>query len=429
MKKSIFTGLLLAMTLPSWLSCDKDLLNNDQSDSNVKVVWESELALPINPALGKNYMPAVDENGNTYVMMRDWADDDGGYVLQAFDMNGEVKWTKTEPDDNVHNQMVMYANGMLYYPTKRKIVCVNTSDGSEEWSYVCPDSLWTSGNMVMSNQQLITSFTGFTADHSYIFAFDPYSGDIDAYTAAGGRNENYTLAAVGSYLYLTFNKLNKYQVNTGTIDLIWSVLLPGNQSEADDTYTNMTNDIVVDPDNDNIYFTYENFRQYNEEWLVAYNKDGDLLWSSEVYASTHLTVDFDNHLYVSNGSLHKLDGNTGRLIWSAEPPSETMGLGNSIDAVVQGNDEVLYAGDYFGVYGISTKGEVKFTAFPSSITGDETPLTFVNLLGNGNIVVLAMATDEGSAKLYCLACSSDGVKDNIWAKIGATASNSFNLTE
>jgi hypothetical protein len=69
-------------------SCKKDEIIDDDNNNqatDAKTEWTKPLALPINPALGKNYMPAVDGNDNIYVLMRNFEGDGYGYAMQKFD--------------------------------------------------------------------------------------------------------------------------------------------------------------------------------------------------------------------------------------------------------------------------------------------------------------------------------------------------------
>jgi len=417
----------MILTLVFTTSCNKDK-NNPSDDS--EVVWSANLELFINPALGRNYMPAVDENDNIYVMMADWDGNAGlGYALQAFDKDGKQLWIKTDDNVSVFTQMVTYFDGKIIYPTSSQIVCLNSSDGTEAWTYTPPDSLQTTYSIAIANNQLVAFISGFTSEYSYIYSFNPANGNINATEAFGGREEVCAMAANGSTLYITYNSLSSYNINTNSIDLNWSSLLPNNNAYYEDTYRNMLNDITIDPVNGNIFFAYENPTQYGEKWLIAYDKNGNKLWENETFQATHITACAENELYVSYDNLFKLNGQSGSQIWEAVPPSETMGLGNSINSTVYGNDDVLYAGDIYGIYGINNQGTEKYSAFPTSITGNGTPFTYVTLLSNGNIIVLAMSVDPDTepAKIYCLKASSGGVKKNIWAKWGANAANTFNL--
>jgi len=80
----ISIGIFWAIAMLS--SCKKnEITDNNNPLIDAKTEWTKTLAVPINPALGQNYMPAVDENDNIYVLMQDWENMDGGYILQAFD--------------------------------------------------------------------------------------------------------------------------------------------------------------------------------------------------------------------------------------------------------------------------------------------------------------------------------------------------------
>lgn len=418
-------------------ACKKD--NNNEAEKNEKnepkptvdIVWKSSLSCNINPSMGYNYMPAVDENDNIYVMMIDWTNQQNGYVLQALDINGSILWTKSVNNDGVHRQMVTYYKGMLFYATKTKIMSLNASTGDELWSFACPDTLSTTQAMAISNQQLITVFSGNFSFYSHVAAIDPFNGNLNAMQVIGNRGEIHAIAAMGNDIYLTYNKIIKMRINSATIDLTWQQLLPNNTDEFDITYRNMYNDVVIDPDNGNIYFTYGNIYMPNEKWLIAYDLNGNKLWESASFAAEHITVDQGNALYVSNGKLVKLNGNNGKQIWTANPPDVPAGSAFKINSVVHGSNDVMYCGDYYGLCGINNAGAEQFKALMSSITTDDTPFTYVTLLSNGDIIVLAMAPSNSSnSPIYRIKNRpNSGVKASIWAKWGANRANTFNLLD
>lgn len=421
--------IVIVIVVLNW-SCSKtdSTATPTPQPESVQVVWKNDLAVKINPAIGRNYMPAVDENNNIYVLMNNLETD--GWVMQAFNVSGTLLWTENSSSENAIRQIPTYYEGRLYFATHSKIICLDASTGNLLWDLNPADSVETTTDIVISNHQLVTVFSGFTAEHSYVAAIDPTTGDISAFKALGSRGQIFKLAAVGSYFYVCYNNLYKYQNNTGTIDLEWMQTLPGNIDANDETYRILYGDMVIDPNNDNVYLTYSNPTDYGTDVLIAYDLSGNMLWKKDGVSATHLSVDFDNNLYVSNSDLIKYNGNNGAEIWTATPPSETMGMGNEIDAITHGQNGVMYAGDVYGVYGIDANNQNQFQAFPNSIAGAQTPLTYATLLSNGNVVVLGMAKDENSsAQIYCIKEESEGVKPNIWAKWGANAANTFNLYE
>lgn len=430
MKKIKLSYLVLVAFFIS--SCD--LLNftgtntfstdEDSTQCETEVVWASNLAVQINPALGRNYMPAIDEDDNIYILMKNW--EDNSYTIQKFNKNGELKWTNIDKENIAFRQYISYYNGKLYYPTNNKIICLNASDGKESWSYTPSDSVETTYSLTITNGNVAIFLSGFTANHSYLTLINAQSGSISSMYAMGSRGDICALASNKSTLYATFNKLYSFSTGSDKIELNWEILLPKNSEDYDDTYTNMDNDIAIDPENGNLYFTYENIHSYGEKWLIAYNKNGNKLWESEVY-SNHITVDFGSQVYVGSSKLYKLNGNSANPFWETSAPDFTFGFG-SFDQVTLGDNGLLFAGDYFGLYGVNSQGETKLKLSNEEAIGVNCPLSFVTLLSNGNIIVMAMAdSDDKGSKIYCLKSDTKGIKKKTWSKWGADAGNTFNL--
>jgi len=425
--RKILLPALLALILSSCV----EVPGIEESDSS-DVLWKSDLGAFINPALGRNYMPAVDENDNIYVLMTDWESDNlNAYVLQAFNKNGEELWKKEEQSETLWKQMPGYYDGNIFYSTMNKIVCLDAADGSEKWVYTPGDTLQTSHSLVIADGKLVVGLPAYTADHSYLFALNISDGSVVATHPVFETRKLFALAANGSTLYAAYNQICSIELGSSGFTENWRTLLPGNNSEYEDTYNNSIDDIVIDPTSGKIYTSISNPYEYNDEKLVAFNISGELLWESTDYACSHPTTNYGDELYIPSGDLYKLDGTDGSLVWSAEPPSETFGFGNSFDCLVYANNDVLYCGDYFGLYGVDKSGQEDLKIFPEALSGTTSPLSFTTLLSNGNIIVLAMSPDPEteSSRIYCIKASTQGTKANIWAKWGANVGNTFNLLE
>ncbi len=425
MKRRYLLSLVVLIAL-GVTSCDK--LTIDPGDE-ANVLWTSELALPINPSLGGNYMPAVDDDDNIYVLMRNfdgglW----GGYAMQKFDKNGNEMWVKqsTEEGYTPHNQMPTFYNNRLYFTTDEKVVCLNAGTGNSEWEYNVPDSmLYITPAIAIVNNQVLITLENFTAEHSYLFALDPASGRVKSTLGITDSRVWLNMAARGNTVYLAYGKLYKVTVNAGgSMHLDWSVQLPG----GDPTYyISFENDIVISPNGD-VSFAYAENRNAQLDHIISYNSSGTKLWEYERSYASHITLDEDGNIYDGGiNDLLKIDAASGQKAWETEPPSETLGFGNSFTAMVHAANGVMYCGDVYGIYGVNYSGEVKYSLFPEKISGTSTPLTDVTLLGNGNIIVMSMGEDGGNGNIHCIEAETEGIAATGWPKRGGDAANTFNV--
>lgn len=426
MPKSNYLFLAVSISLLMISSCKKDdITNNDNNQTDAKTEWSKPLAVPINPALGQNYMPAVDENDNIYVLMRDW-DDNGGYTLQAFDKNGTELWKKTDDNVTPHNQMPTYFQNKLVFTTDKKVICLNASDGSNAWEYNIPDSMLyiTSSIAVVENHILIT-LEKMTAEHSYLFSLNPNNGSVVGTLPVTEDKVWLNMAARGNTVYLAYGYLYKVTVSSnGSMNLDWSVQLPGNDPTY---YFNIEKDMVI-ASNGNVTFAYGEQGNPSMDIIVSYNNQGQKLWEYERQYASRITLDEQGNVYDGGSKdLIKIDGATGQKVWAAKPPSEfeyvSMG---SFTSMIHAQDGNMYCGDTYGIYGSDYAGGIKYSVYSSTLgLGGSVPFSDVTLLSNGNIIVLTMG-DGTNGSIHCIKATTNGIATKGWPKRGANAANTFN---
>ena len=414
-------------------SCKKDEIIDDDNNNqatDAKTEWTKPLALPINPALGKNYMPAVDGNDNIYVLMRNFEGDGYGYAMQKFDKNGNELWVKqsTEAGYTPHNQMPTYFQDKLFFTTDKKVVALNSSDGSIAWEYNIPDSMLfiTQAIAIVENFVLITLENN-TAEYSYLFSLNAGTGSVAGTLAVTSDRVWLNMAARDNTLYLVHGFLYQVTVNSnGSMNLNWSVQLPGNDPTY---YYNFDNDIVIAP-NGNVTFAYGEQSNPSMLKLISYNNNGNKLWEYERQYSSRITLDGQGNVYDGGkDDLIKIDGSSGQKVWSVEPPSEFeyVAMG-SFTSMIHANDGNIYCGDTYGIYGVNSSGELKYSVYSSTLEiGESVPFSDVTLLSNGNIIVLTMG-DGANGSIHCIKGSTKGISTIGWPKRGANAANTFNAS-
>jgi outer membrane protein assembly factor BamB len=421
----LFIAFIFVITLLS--SCEENEIDGDNNNaSDAKTEWTKTLALPINPALGGNYMPAVDENDNIYVLMRDFESPNGGYTMQAFDKNGKELWKKSHKEVTPHNQMPTYFQNKLFFTSDDKVVCLNANDGSTAWEYHLPDSMLfiTSSIAVVENFILIT-LEKETAQHSYLFALNVNNGSVAGTLPITENRVWLNMAARGNTVYLAHGHLYKVTVSAnGSMKLDWSVQLPGNDASY---YYNFEKDMVIAP-NGNVTFAYGEQGNPSMDILISYNNQGQKLWEYERQYASRITLDEQGNVYDGGiKDLIKINGASGEKVWSVKPPSEfEFVLMGSFTSMVHANDGNLYCGDVYGIYGSDSDGKIKYSVYSSTLElGDATPFSDVTLLSNGNIMVLTMG-DGANGSIHCIKAATKGVSTKGWPKRGANAANTFN---
>lgn len=406
-------------------SCKKNEIIDDDNNqtTDAKIEWTKELALPINPALGQNYMPAIDENDNIYVLMSDFNE---GYAMQAFDKNGTELWRKSHNNIYPHNQMPTFFQNKLFFTSDKKVVSLNASDGSYAWEYNIPDSMLfiTSSIAIVENYILVTLESG-TADHSYLFALDPSSGTVVGTLAVSDDRVWLNMAARGNTVYLAHGFLYKVTVGAnGSMNLDWCVQLPGDDPTY---YLNFEKDMVIAP-NGNVTFAYGERANPFTDILISYDNQGQKLWEFERQYASRITLDEQGNVYDGgNKDLIKINGVSGQKVWSVKPPSkfEYVEMG-SFTSMIHAKDGNLYCGDIYGIYGSNYSGEIKYSVYSSTLVlGESVPFSDVTFLSNGNIIVLTMG-DGSNGSIHCIKGNTQGISTKGWAKRGANAANTFN---
>ncbi len=431
MKTKISYVVILSFLLLN--ACKKEETNesnssNNNSNTTTNIVWKKDLALAINPAIGQNYMPAVDENDNIYVLMNNLNGGlNSGHTIQAFDKTGKELWKKVENTITSHNNYLTYFQNKLFYTSAKKIVSMNALNGSVAWEYNLPDSMqhFTSSLAIVENKVLIT-LEALTAKNSYLFALNPSNGEVIGKLAVTPDRVWLNMAAKGNTVYLAHGHLYKVTVNSnGSMSLDWKKQLPGNDPTV---YYNFEKDIVIAP-NGNVTFAYSELANPSMDILISYNSSGEKLWEYDRQYSSRISLDEQGNIYDGGPKdLIKIDGTTGQKVWAVKPPSEfeyvSMG---SFTSMIHAKDGIMYCGDTYGIYGANYSGNIKYSTYSSKLgIGESTPFTDVAMLSNGYIIVMAMG-DGSNGSILCLNTNTQGISTKGWPKRGANAANTFNI--
>lgn len=430
MKKYEIITLAFAAFLLTMASCrkDDDSTNGLQNgNGEMEVLWHNRLEVPVNPHGTSFEMPTLDEQDNIYIMSNDMS---SGYALKAFDKDGNILWDKPGAGNYAVNEYVAYRNNRLYFTASEsmwdfgtRLISLHANDGSLAWDFQLPDSLWyMSKQIAITDNKVLITMRKNTASHSYLFAFDPSNGNITGTLPITENFEDFAIAVKGSTAYLTSDKL--YSINLNTMEVNWSVWLPGN--DDDNRYSENHYSFIGIAGNGNISFSYQINQFAEDRGVVTYSPSGEQLWNREIkWLSNYISIDNHGHVLVScnGGKLFKLNGSNGDQIWQIEVP-----FIGSFNDLILANDGTMYSGDVYGIYGVDENGDLKYHLENKLFTGlNATNLSNISLLGNGNIIVLAMDRDAGNGHIFCLKAGTGGIKAEGWAKSGGNAFNTLSL--
>ena len=432
MKKYNVFIVLLSLITSCIIDDNNPIVNPDKKSNNIEVVWQADLLTAVNPGIDK-YMPAIDEQGNIFVLLSNYIE--SSYSIQAFSKDGKQLWANANIKGNSQHSLITYYKEKLFFTTDNEMICIDAKNGSNIWSYSEPDSLnfLCSWSWAIVNDQVVTTLSYGTADGSYLFSFNTSNGNI-AWTKKISTDNKVAgfVVADESQLYFIDNKISKFDVSSSGAAMVWEQALPGN------TDYKMYNNIRTYPSIDkkgNVIFCYRNPEDSESKHdIISYDKNGNVNWNvtpdlvgGYLAQPQFQMIDSDDNIYHSITDLYKYNGNDGSLSWKAEAPYEFISLG-SISHITIGNDGKLYSGDSFGFYVFDKSGNCINQNLDLQWNGNN-PLTFATLLPNGNVIMLASGKiDSETPQIYCIKGDSGGVKKGIWAKWGANAANTFNLS-
>lgn len=388
-------------------SCGKDdPVNPDNPDDpnnpTSETVWSTNLPHTIQTTT--NHYPAVDDNGNIYLITKEYG---VGSIIQAFDKNGNELWKK-QKDEYPRNYSLSYYNGNIYFLTNKNLICLNAHNGDENWSV--SESI--EEDLEIGNQDNFT-FVGnnlvippINTKGTFLVKLDATSGISNGSIKVCKQNRVVPrIAAKGNTIYIAEDSL--YAISES--GLAWKANIEDTELISKDVY-----DLVITQNNDIVISTKS---EMNNQRCVYLYKADNLLWSKN-YGSNVLTPkisELDNgNLVIANGDLIKVNASDGDEIWKID--GEILKSFETANVASDGN---FYGGNAYGIWGIDNGGN---TVFEFDANGD--PLSNSILQNNENIIVLSMGTDNSI--VHCIKKENTGGNaQNVWSSYGANAANTF----
>ena len=389
-------------------SCGKDdsTNNNNPDDPNnptSETVWSTNLTQTIQTTT--NHYPAIDENGNIYLITKEYG---VGSIIQAFDKNGNELWKK-QKDEYPRNYSVSYYKGNIYFLTNKNLICLNAQNGDEKWSV--SESI--EDDLGIGNQDNFT-FVGNNLVIPLINTKGTFLVKLDASTGINNGSikvckQNRVvprIAAKGNTIYIAEDSI--FAISES--GLAWKANIEDTERTTKDVY-----DLIITQNDDIVVSTKS---EMNNQRSVFLYKSEELLWSTN-FGTDVLTPRIselnNGNLVIAMGDLLTIDATNGNEIWKIE--SEVL---KSFYTANIADDANIYGGNAYGIWGIDDSGN---TVFEFNANGD--PLSNSILQNKENIIVLSMGTENSI--IHCIKKENTGGNSHdVWSGYGANVANTFN---
>ncbi len=406
MKKFYLFVFVAAIAIFS--SCGKNDSANpdnpdDPNDPTSEIVWSTDLSHTIQTTT--NHYPAVDDNGNIYLITKEYG---VGSVVQAFDKNGSELWEKHQ-DKYPRNYSVSYYDGNVYFLTTEELICLDAQNGNEKWSV----SESVEADLGIGNQDNFT-FVGnnlviplINIQGTFLVKLDPSSGHSNGSIQVCKQNRVVPrIAAKGNTIYIAEDSL--YVISESGI--AWRANIENTEHTTKDVY-----DLIITQNNDIVVSTKSEMSNQRNVYLY---KSEELLWSIN-FGTDVLTPKIselsNGNLALAMGNLLTVDAASGNEIWKLN--SEILKSYETANVAANGK---IFGGNAYGIWGIDEDGNTISVFDPNN-----DPISNSILQKGENIIVLSMGTDNSI--IHCVKEeNTGGYAPDLWSGYGANAANTFN---
>ncbi len=390
-------------------SCDTGTLPDPANNQTDRLNWAYDFPTVMAFSL-YNTVPAIDESGNIYIV----ADvQDGGNIIKLSPAGAEV-WVVTESDFPLSR--LIYSDGKLYYINGGKLICLNSSDGSELWS---SDAKGAQEIFAINSQKIYTTnfvdngFLGQTHLCAYDFSgnkvWDTHITYSDTDTICFGA----TIAVNANNIYVGINTevgssnfaIINYVDNGNSVTKQWAWLAPDNFSVGDGTPR--IKDFAID-DNNNLIFGMDNS---NTQYVFSVSNQGVENWHTAVTLPKYISnviVDGSGNCFVSYDKVEKV--NESGVIWSSVAKTDWNYKGLVSKApVLSEAGNLTYENISRIVASVGPNGDYLWEQYwGCELCNDEFHNITINR--NGDIIVV------GKATVYCFKGDGTGLPSKGWPK-------------
>lgn len=421
-----FIAVILTLSLLI-TSCDKDPFKPGEDNDAHPILWQYNYD---QNQIHSDVVPAMDENGNIFFSILEFADGAKNVYVFAIDKEGNGLWNKQYfSATNIVISRVMYIDNKVIYVVRsydplyyyqETIYCLNSLNGNEIWQY-SPDFKNEDiiEAMAVTSDYLVVSakWGGDYPDIDELHYFNIESGSLFKSINLGDDKVK-NISIVGNDIYLgvigsvTF-ATNRYNapklelMNLESNEILWS-FSPEYEDEKDYMFENRS--IAIDGNDRAFCVIREEFGPVPST-LYIINNDGSLASTVVTIEKNPGTVfntliDKNNNFYASTNGYYKYSPG-GDQIWEFYSGT-TVQNSNFITGCILGDNDTIYHAEHGGILNVNTVGEIAWAKYSESkFTNPGYPL----LTNDGNMVVV------GDRYVSCIKGDGAKIQDAPWPRV------------
>lgn len=423
-KLTTFLIVLVTAATFAFSGCEKNSLKPGEDETLHPIIWQYKYD---QHQIHSNVIPAMDEYGNIFFSILEYAEGAKDVYVFANDKDGNAMWDKQySSTNNVIISRVIYIDSKVIYVVRtyddlsyyqETIYCVNADDGSEIWQY-SPDFKY---------EKLIEAMA-VTSDYLIVGAQwgedYPDSGELHYFNISSGTlvksidlgdDEVKNISIVGNNVYLGVRIRNSksyyvpklIKMNLESNNILWS-FSPEYADEMNYIFENRS--IPIDGNG-------RAFCVIREEYGVApstiyiVNDDGTLANTVVIPEKNsgsifNILIDKDNNFYAATPIFSKYSSGGGQ-IWEFQSDTDVPNSNFQTGCILADNDTVYHAEDG-GILNVNTVGEIAWAKYnETSFTKPGYPL----LTNEGNMVVV------GDVYVTCVKGDGTKIQDAPWPRV------------
>ncbi len=400
---------LFAMMILLTQSCEEGLLPEPSDNQTDRLKWTYDFPAVMAFSL-YNTVPAIDEEGNIYVV----ADVQYGGLLVKLSAAGDEKWTLDVGDFPLSR--LIYFEDKIFYINNGSLICLNSNDGSQIWTSdasgaqeifaLTTDKIYTT-NFVDLGFFGQTQLNAYNLDGNKTWETIIQYSDTDSIAFANAIAINGNNIYVGIYTEVGNSEfaIINYVDGGNCVSKNWTWLAPEDYSVGGGTPR--IKDFAID-DNNNLVFGMENS---SAQYVFSVSNQGVENWHSATSLSdmiSNVTVDANGDCYVSCDRCEKV-GQDG-IAWTSDIKADWQydGLVSKAPVISLGGNKT-YENISRIVASLGPSGNYLWEQFwGCKLCNDEFHNMTIN--HNGDILVV------GKASVYCFEGDGTGLSDKGWPK-------------
>ncbi len=419
--KSILSKLTLPLLLVTLLfqACEPGDLPNNDNTKNDRQKWVYDFSNVMAASL-YNQVPAIDEDGNIYLM----ADVQSGGDIIKLSAAGDEQWVKSE--SSYPMSRIAYVNNRVYYINNQVLICRDAATGEKVWNTEVSGAqtiFAINGNKIYVTRFVDEGFLGsnhlaaYNTDGSLVWETKITFSETDTVSYANAISVNGNniyvgvLAEVGNSEFGIIN----YVDEGNQVSKSWTWLAPGGFSVGGGSPR--IKDFAID-DSGNLIFGMENS---GAEYVFSVTPSGTDNWSAATGLSkiiSNVSVDGNGNCYVAYDKCEKIDKNG--IVWSSSAKTdwdyESL---FSKSPAIDNNGNLYYVDLSTMLTAVSAQGDSLWSQYYGcNLCNDQSHNLTINR--NGDIIVIS------KAGITAFKGEGNGLAENGWPKVfgnyGNTAS-------